>query len=147
MARAKRTRRLTSAQKAIGLAAIVALVLGLHQLSRWGETHAFMVNQTESLPNWAFFVDGGRFPERGDYVVFDPGKDELTVAYFGHGQAFTKIATGIPGDTITRSGRDVLVNGEVVARTKAKTKKGEPLAVGPIGTVPEDCVFATTPIT
>ena len=58
--------------------------------------------------------------------------------------AFAKIAFGLPGDFVTREGRDVLVNGERIASTKPLTKRGDPLTEGPLGVVPEGCVFAAT---
>lgn len=119
---------------------------GYTSLSRWSEQHAFMINLSESLPNWGLFVESGRFPERGEYVVFHPGDDPLTVQYFGKEPSpFAKIAYGIPGDEISHAGSDVLVNGEKIASLKPLTLKGDALTVGPTGVVPDGCVFAATP--
>lgn len=121
-------------------------VTGLQALSSWHDHHAFMINASESLPNWAFMVSLGQFPARGDYVIFDPGKDPLTIKHFGaHPSPFAKIAYGLPGDVVTRDGQDVAVNGKVVVRIKPLTKQGEALVPGPIGVVPRGCVFAGTP--
>jgi len=138
-------RPLSTGRKLVAIAGLTALFTAYTSLDRWSETHAFMINATNSLPNWAFFVESGRFPERGDYVIFDPGHDPLTVKFFGEDPAaFAKIAYGLPGDVITREGDDVLVNGEPVARTKPFTRLGDPLALGPTGVVPDRCVFAAT---
>lgn len=119
---------------------------GFQALSNWHDHHAFMINASESLPNWAFMVSLGQFPARGDYVIFDPGKDPLTIKHFGaHPAPFAKIAYGLPGDVITRQGSDVAVNGRVVVHTKPFTKQGEALVPGPVGVVPNGCVFAGTP--
>ncbi|WP_159979288.1 MULTISPECIES: S26 family signal peptidase [unclassified Novosphingobium] len=130
------------------LAAIGALAVGalaLQSLSHWGSSHALMINESESLPNWAFLVEAGRFPARGDYVIFNPGRDPLVIKYFGeHPSAFAKVAYGIPGDVVSRNGSDVLVNGHKVARLKPLTRRGDPLEAGPVGTVPHNCVFAGT---
>jgi len=138
-------RRLSARSKVLAIAALGIVVTGYLSLKEWSETHAFMINATESLPNWGFFVESGKFPKRGEYVVFDPGHDPLTEKYFGKNpSAFAKVAYGVPGDLVTREGRDVLVNGEIVARTKPLTRKGDPLALGPTGVVPDGCVFAAT---
>ena len=41
-------------------------------LSAWRDEHAILINTTQSLPNWAFFIDKARKPARGDFVVFTP---------------------------------------------------------------------------
>lgn len=142
----KATRRLSLRGKVVAIAALFAITGALGSLSRWSESHALMINATDSLPNWAFLVASGRFPERGDYVVFHPGSDPVTVKYFGEKPAaFTKIAVGLPGDIVSRDGEDVLINGERVASLKPLTKRGDPLTAGPLGVVPEGCIFAATP--
>ena len=128
---------------AIGIVAVAAV--GLQGLSRWSSAHALMINESASLPNWAFLVEAGRFPARGDYVVFNPGSDPLVRKYFGERpSAFAKIAFGIPGDVVSRQGNDVLVNGKKVARLKPLTRRGDALAAGPVGIIPRGCVFAGT---
>ena len=88
-----------------------------------------LINTPESLPNWAFFIDKGRLPERGDFVVFNPPKSALITAHFGKNPApFAKRALGMPGDMVTREGNRVKVNGETVATLKPLTKRGETLA-------------------
>lgn len=138
-------RPLSTGKKLAAIAGLTVLVSAYSALDRWSETHAFMINATDSLPNWAFFVESGRFPERGDYVIFDPGQDPLTVKFFGEKPApFAKIAYGVPGDVVERDGNKVLVNGTPVVRTKPFTRLGDPLALGPTGVVPDRCVFAGT---
>lgn len=130
-------------KKIVAIGVILVGGLAFQNLSRWSETHAFMINQSESLPNWAFLVEAGRFPKRGDYVVFNPGRDPLVLKYFGEKpSAFAKVTYGIPGDIVSRSGADVLVNGHKVARLKPVTRKGDPLPAGPLGRIPEGCVYA-----
>lgn len=139
-------RRLSLAGKLVGIAALCAIAAGLTSLAKWRDTHAFMINATDSLPHWAFFVETGQFPERGEYVVFHPGAEATTVKYFGEKPAaFVKIAYGLPGDHVSRAGNDVFVNGSLVASIKPLTKRGDPLEAGPVGEVPKGCVFAATP--
>lgn len=131
------------------LGAVVLLVgggLGFQALAHWHDTHAIFINASESLPNWALLVDAGRFPQRGDYVVFNPGHDALVVRHFGAApKPFAKIAYGVPGDVVSRDGATVLVNGRAVARLKPLTRQGEALVPGPTGIVPPGCIFAGTP--
>jgi conjugal transfer pilin signal peptidase TrbI len=133
-------------RKLAAACAIASAGLVLQSLSHWSDTHALMINESESLPNWAFLVEAGRFPRRGEYVVFHPGRDPLVARYFGgKPAAFAKIAYGLPGDMVSRSGADVLVNGQKVARLKPFTRRGDPLAGGPTGRIPDGCVYAGSP--
>lgn len=114
-------------------------------LSEWRDEHAVLINTTESLPNWAFFIDKGRLPERGDFVVFNPPKSALITAHFGNRPSpFAKRALGVPGDLVTRNGNAVQVNGETVATLKPRTKRGETLVPGPTGRIPERCYYLGT---
>lgn len=124
---------------------LIVIICGAVSLSRWSQSHALMINRSESLPYWAFFVEEGAFPQRGDVVVFHPGFDPLVVSHFGEEpEAFTKIALGLPGDIIERQGKSVFINGELVGRTKPLTQSGEKLLVGPTGRIPDDCIYAGT---
>lgn len=129
---------------------VLALVAGSlaawEGLKSWRDQHGLLINASQSLPNWAFLVELGRFPARGDYVLFDPGRDPLVVRHFGSlPRPFAKIAYGLPGDRITRIGNSVAVNGAVVAQLKPLTRQGEALIPGPLGIVPQGCVFAGSP--
>ncbi|MFD2780347.1 S26 family signal peptidase [Novosphingobium pokkalii] len=99
-----------------------------------------------SLPNWALLVETGRFPARGDYVVFAPGHDLLVIKHFGADpKPFAKITYGVPGDVVTRTGDAVQVNGKTIAHLKPKTHQGEDLVPGPLGTIPPGCIYAGSP--
>lgn len=138
-------KRLSTKGKLLAILALCGLVTAVKALDDWSETHAFMINATDSLPNWAFLVESGRFPERGDYVIFHPGRDPITTKYFGDEPgAFAKIAFGLPGDVVSREGGNVLINGERIVSLKPFTRRGDPLAAGPVGVVPEGCIFAAT---
>lgn len=136
---------LSLVQKLAVIAVLSSLAMGFGALARWSGAHALMVNASDSLPNWAFLVESGRFPKRGDYVIFHPGHDRVTTKYFGtNPPPFAKIAVGLPGDVVTRRGADVLVNGQQVASLKPVTKRGDALEAGPLGIVPKGCIFAAT---
>ena len=143
----RRSRAMPPWAKGFASAAIfVSGYFGLQSLAAWHDTHAIFINASESLPNWALLVEAGRFPKRGDYIVFDPGRDPLVVKHFGaKPKPFAKIAYGVPGDVVSRSGERVLVNGHEVARLKALTRQGETLVPGPTGVVPNGCIFAASP--
>ena len=119
---------------------------GYLQLDAWSGRHALLVNASTSLPNWAFLIDRERIPAKGDHVFFDPPPSALLERHFGRDHdPFGKIVYGAAGDTVTRQGRLFLVNGRPVALAKAKTLRGEPLALGPVGTIPRGCYFVATP--
>lgn len=120
--------------------------LGLAGIKSWHDHHALLINASQSLPDWAFLVETGRFARRGDYVVFSPGSDPLVLRHFGTPPpVFVKLALGLPGDIVSRRGADVLINGRPIARLKASSRQGERLLPGPLGAVPPGCVFAGSP--
>lgn len=124
----------------------VAASVGLGAIAEWRDDHAFLINTTDSLPNWAFLIRRHRLPARGDYVFFDPPPSALVRRHFGSTpQMFGKIVYGVPGDVVAHAGRAVTVNGRVVAHTKPRTRAGEPLALGPSGVIPSGCYYVGTP--
>lgn len=138
-------RMLTRKRAATGILLLLT-GLGLGVLSDWRAHHALLINASQSLPDWAFLVELGRFPARGDHVVFAPGYDPLVRRHFGERPpVFVKVAYGVPGDRVDRIGGVVRVNGREIARLKPRTGQGEVLVPGPLGTVPRGCVFAASP--
>lgn len=111
----------TSTRKRIASGALLAMTgVVLGALSDWRAHHALLINASQSLPDWAFLVERGRFPSRGDYVAFAPGRDPLVRRHFGEKPpAFVKIAFGVPGDRVDRAGFVVRVNGRTIARLRA----------------------------
>lgn len=97
---------------------------------------------TESLPQKTFLLlKQDKVIHRGDYIQFKwhgggPYPKDL---------AFVKQVRGVPGDIVTVEGRQVFVNGELVAVAKDVSKRGEPLAVGPSGVIPPGHYFVWTP--
>jgi conjugal transfer pilin signal peptidase TrbI len=128
------------------LLALSAACLAWAALHDWAQRHAFLINATDSLPNWAFFVDKGVLPVRGQYIFFRVPQTQLIKSHFGeHPGAFGKLVYGVTGDLVTRAGSIVSVNGSPVARLKPLTKTGEALTPGPLGRVPSGCYFAASP--
>jgi conjugal transfer pilin signal peptidase TrbI len=58
---------------------------------------------------------------------------------------FVKMVKGVPGDVVTREGRDYYINGVKVATAKEFSLKGEPLELGPTGIIPAGRYFVWTP--
>ena len=129
-----------------GFVAAAMLFGAWRSLADWRDHHAFLINATQSLPNWAFLIDRGVEPKRGDYVCFDPPHDPLILRHFGERPAmFGKRVYGVGGDTVTRVGRTFFVNGREVAIAKTISHMGEALALGPIGRIPAGCYFVGSP--
>lgn len=129
----------------LAIGALAAILAGSSALASWRDAHAILINTTESLPNWAFFINRNRVPRRGDYVVFTPPSTPIVTAHFGKPSApFAKRVYGMPGDLVTRDGNGVLINGTEVARLKSRSRRGEVLAPGPIGRIPQGCYYLGT---
>ena len=138
----KRASRLTQ-WSAVGLLAVV--MASYNSLSAWQESHSFMVNASESLPNWAFFVRANKIPQKGEYVFFAPPQGELVKRHFGPDQGpFGKQVIGMPGALVEHRGEWVYVDGIRTAHMKPRSRFGEVLHPGPTGVVPRDCYYVGT---
>ena len=115
-------------------------------LRRWGIAYAFAiaaawlfqaqfcfgVNVSPSLPHWLYLIHKGELPIRGDYVAFrwhggGPYRANAT---------FVKVLAGLPGDTVSATGRDFFVNELYVGTAKTASLTGIPLAPGPVEVLP-----------
>lgn len=115
-------------------------------ITTWRDSHVFLINTSDSLPNWAFFIERHRVPGRGDYVFFDPPVSPLLRRHFGTKPLlFGKIVYGMPGDIVAHRGAVVMINGKPIARMKPLTRLGEPLTPGAVGAIPAGCYFAGSP--
>lgn len=128
----------------------VILIFGgialLQGISAWKASHAFLINTSPSLPNWAFVLETKAPPTRGALIFFRPPVSDVLTRNFGSKpQLFGKLVYGVGGDTVTRDDRTFFVNGRAVAVAKTQSRKGEPLALGPVGVIPHGCYFAGTP--
>ena len=130
-----------------GIGALLVLSLGVWQsLHHWQQTHAFLINVSPSLPNWAFLLETRQPPGRGSLIFFRPPLSPVLVNNFGaKPQLFGKHVYGVPGDVVSHEGRTVLINGRMVAQAKTHSRKGEPLAIGPTGVIPPGCYYVGTP--
>ena len=129
---------------ALGL--FIAGGASLNALAEWRDTHALLINSSQSLPNWAFVIHKTATPARGEYVFFVPPAAPLVVRHFGSKkQMFGKIVYGMPGDVVEHRGADVFVAGKLVAHMKPFSKFGERLVPGPTGVIPRGCYFVGSP--
>jgi len=130
-----------------GAFGLAVLLFGAERaIADWRDSHAFLINATQSLPDWAFLIERGARPTRGAYVFFDPPHDPLVIRHFGARPAmFGKIVYGVGGDLVTRIDRTFYVGGRKVAVAKAISHFGEPLALGPVGRIPVGCYFVGSP--
>ncbi len=128
------------------LLALLTLGLLLFQsIAAWKRSHAFLVNASDSLPNWAFLLETKAPPARGDLIFFRAPSGPVIERHFGPGEhMFGKHVLGQPGDVVTVEGRTFFVNGKAVATAKTHSRLGEPLALGPTGTIPYGCYFVAT---
>lgn len=125
---------------------VAVVLMALGGIRQWRDDHLFLINASESLPNWAFVINRHEAPARGRYVFFDPPHVPLVVSHFGERpKMFGKIVYGIPGDLVEHRGADVIVAGKHVATMKPRTRKGEALTPGATGIVPQGCYFVGTP--
>lgn len=128
------------------IAVLVAIMAGTQALGAWRDKHVLFINSSASLANWAFFVERGHSPQKGDYAFFRAPQTALVTRHFGQdAPPFGKIVYGVAGDRVSRAKNVVTVNGQPVARLKPKSRLGETLTPGPIGVIPEGCYFMATP--
>lgn len=104
--------------------AFVVVAAGL-----FAQLYTFGLNVTESLPHRFFLISKGEPVIRGQYVAFRWAGGGPYEA----GRTFVKIVAGVPGDVVTRNGRDFFVNGKHVGTAKTHSRKGEPLEPGRVG--------------
>lgn len=134
-----------------GLVAALVLWRGVDDFAR---AHLFLINRSPSLPNWAYFVERGALPARGQIAFFLPPRNALVEAHFGKRPSpFGKIALGLAGDTIEHRGDDVVlirtapgtsghnVTSRVIGHLKPRSAVGEVLEPGPVGRIPEGCYY------
>jgi conjugal transfer pilin signal peptidase TrbI len=135
-------RLLTRIPPLVLLAGFGAGALVLAATSRFAESHALMINASPSLPYWAIWLDRTGTPTRGDLIVFMPPRSSLVIRHFGaKPEPFGKRVLGVAGDRVTERNREFFVGGKSVALAKLTSRLGEPLPLGPTGTIPKGCYF------
>lgn len=139
------TARVNYVKRWLAIGALAAMLAASSSLVSWRDEHALLINTTQSLPNWAFWIDKHRVPQRGDFVVFSAPQTPLITAHFGSSSPpFAKRVYGMPGDVVSRQGDVVRINGAEVARLKPASSRGEALKPGPTGRIPDHCYYLGT---
>ena len=127
------------------LSGLVLLPFAWAPLDAFSKDHAFLINASPSLPNWAFWLDKHAPITRGSLIFFEPPQSELVETHFGEGQQmFGKRVLGVPGDVVSHDDEAVFINGKKVATLLEATRLGVALTRGPEGTIPEDCYYTGT---
>lgn len=130
------------AKRPLMLTALVALPFAWAPLAAFGEDHAFLINASPSLPNWAFWLDKAAPIERGSLLFFEPTSSLLLEKHFGkRPHLFGKRVLGLPGDVVRHEATSVLINGHPVGTRLARTRLGLALTPGPEGVIPRDCYY------
>ena len=133
---------LGGARRPLLLTGIVALPFAWAPLAAFSEDHAFLINSSPSLPNWAFWLDKSAPIARGSLIFFEPPGSPLLDKHFGEGpHLFGKRVLGLPGDVVSHEGDQVLVNGRVVGTRLEQTRLGLKLSPGPEGVIPRGCYY------
>jgi conjugal transfer pilin signal peptidase TrbI len=136
------TRFWQSARRPLLLSGIVALPYVWAPLAAFSEEHAFLINASPSLPNWAFWLDKSAPIVRGSLIFFEPPASPLLVAHFGPGpHLFGKQVLGLPGDVVSHAGPEVLINGRPVGARLQQTRLGLRLSPGAEGVIPHGCYY------
>lgn len=138
-------RRWPAAPRLILWAGLGAGALSLSVLAGFARDHALLINVSPSLPYWAIWLDRTAVPSRGDIILFDPSASPLLTKHFGKSPGpFGKRVMGLPGERVTETERVFFVGDKPVAKAKVRSRRGEPLALGPTGIVPAGCYFVAT---
>lgn len=133
--RAKRTIKRTI----IGLSGVlIGVVIVQAALSPW---YLFGLNIDNSLPGYVYVVIRDELPVHLDVAAFRTPPNP----YYPEGAPFIKVVLGVPGDSVTRNGREYSVNGLPIGWAKEKTRHGQPLTPGPTGLLPAGHYFLWTP--
>lgn len=137
--------------------ALVAGTSGWLSLDSYAQSHGFFINRSPSLPNWAYYFERGKAVKRGEVAFFAPPSNPLVHAHFGaEPPVFGKIVYGLPGDTVSHRGADVVVSWsagvgneapseQLVGKLKPVSSAGEALEPGPTGIIPNGCYYMGSP--
>ena len=110
------TRLVRTIKRPLVLTGLVLLPLGWGAVDTFAKDHAFLINASPSLPNWAFWLDKHARIERGSLIFFEPPASRLVEVHFGNGaQLFGKRVLGVPGDVVSHRGHEVFINGRKIA--------------------------------
>jgi len=130
----------TSARILLMAAATFAFVCA-ENLADMAGRYRFGINETTSLPNWAFIVDRNNRRPRRDQLVQFVAPDN---PYYLHGSPFVKHVWGLPGDRVERRGREYYIGGRDLGFAKPFSQTGRPTSLGPVGVIPPGHYYVGT---
>ena len=91
------SRLVRTIKRPLVLTGLVLLPLGWGAVDAFAKDHAFLINASPSLPNWAFWLDRAARIERGSLIFFEPPPSTLVETHFGPDpQMFGKRVLGLP---------------------------------------------------
>ena len=124
------------------LMAVAAIAfIGARTLADGVGRYRFGINETSSLPNWAFIIDRSNHrPQRGQLVQFIAPDNP----YYPHGSLFVKHVWGLPGDQVERRGREYFIGGRDLGFAKPFSQTGRATSLGPIGIIPAGHYYVGT---
>lgn len=123
----------------VGLSgALIGVAVVQAALSPW---YLFGLNIDDSLPGYVYVVIRDELPVRLDIAAFRTPPNP----YYPVGAPFIKVVLGVPGDSVTRDGREYSINGVPIGWAKEQTRNGQPLTPGPTGLLPPGHYFFWTP--
>lgn len=128
-------------KKWLGICAALLVIGALRSVYDWSQNHYILINQTQSLPHWAFIVDKGVLPTKDDMVAFTPGPNP----YYPENIAFVKIVRGVGGDAVSIEGTEVAINGETLGSIKALTGANTNVTAIEAGPIPSGAYFVWSP--
>jgi conjugal transfer pilin signal peptidase TrbI len=123
------------------MAAATFAFVGARNLADVAGRFRFGINETTSLPNWAFIVDrANRQPRRGQLVQFIAPDNP----YYPQGSPFVKHVWGLPGDRVERRGREYYIAGRDLGFAKPFSQTGRATRLGPVGVIPAGRYYVGT---
>ncbi len=123
------------------LAAAMFAFVGARNLADMAGRYRFGINETTSLPNWAFVIDRANHRPRRDQLVQFIAPDN---PYYPHGSPFVKHVWGLPGDLVERRGREYYIAGRDLGFAKPFSQTGKATSLGPTGVIPAGHYFVGT---
>lgn len=108
----------------------------------FGKYYEIGANRTASMPGYYYLVLKYRLPRRGDLIAFrlPPGN-----RYYPDGMLWVKVASGVGGDFVNRDQGNYYINGLYQGYAKPLSLRGDPLAPGPVGLIPDGHYYVHTP--
>jgi len=123
-------------------AGICALVATWIASGWYHERYMLGANLTDSLPQHLFLVKKGERPAPGDFIAFAVSGN---ARQYPAGTVFIKVAVAVGGAKVEHRNGHAFVDGIDRGIIKTIDRKGQPLAEGRTGVIPEGAYYVWTP--